>query len=58
VEEALRMGPKGGYEAATLPNWWGQVWGDHCGPPAVGAEKIVKDSLASLWETGNDQAAK
>ena len=49
VDEALHMGPKGGYEAATLPNWWGQVWGIHCGPPAVGAEKIVKDTLASLW---------
>lgn len=53
VDEALRMGPKGGYEAATLPNWWGQVWGAHCGPPAVGSEKIVKDSLASLWMQAN-----
>lgn len=49
VDEALRLGRKGGYEAATLPNWWGQVWGIHCGPPAVGSEKIVKDTLASLW---------
>jgi len=53
VDEALRMGPKGGYEAATLPNWWGQVWGIHCGPPAVGSEKIVKDTLASLWMQAN-----
>jgi hypothetical protein len=50
VDEALRMGPKGGYEAARLPNWGGQVWGPHVGPPAVGCEKIVKDTLASLWE--------
>jgi neutral ceramidase len=49
VDEALRMGAKGGYEAARLPNWWGQVWGTHCGPPAVGVERIVKDKLASLW---------
>ena len=49
VDEAWRMGPKGGYEAATLPNWGGQVWGIHCGPPAVGSEKIIKDNLASLW---------
>ena len=49
VDEALRMGPKGGYEAASLPNWGGQVWGKHFGPPAVGTEKIVKDTIASLW---------
>jgi len=53
VDDALRMGSKGGYEAATLPNWWGQVWGIHCGPPAVGTEKIVKDNLVSLWVGGN-----
>ena len=49
VDEALRMGPKGGYEAASLPNWGGQVWGEHFGPPAVGTEKIVKGVVASLW---------
>ena len=49
VDEALRMGPKGGYEAASLPNWGGQVWGEHFGPPAVGTEKIVKGTVASLW---------
>ena len=52
LDEALRMGPKGGYEAATLPNWWGQVFGQHMGPPAVGCEKIIKDELVSLWTLG------
>lgn len=49
VDEALSMGAKGGYEAGSLPNWGGQVWTEHCGPPAVGCESIVKDTLASLW---------
>lgn len=49
VDAAWRMGPKGGYEAASLPNWGGQVWTDHLGPPAVGCEKIIKDTIASLW---------
>ena len=52
VDEALRLGPKGGYEAASLPNWSGQVWSEHFGPPAVGSEKIVKDTVASLWPKG------
>lgn len=49
VDEALRMGDKGGYEAATLPNWDGQVFGPQFGPPAVGCEKIIKEEIASLW---------
>ena len=49
VDEAWRLGPKGGYEAASLPNWGGQVWSEHFGPPAVGSEKIIKDTIASLW---------
>ena len=49
VDEAWRMGAKGGYEAASLPNWGGQVWTKHFGPPAVGCEKIVKDTITSLW---------
>ena len=53
VDEAWQMGPKGGYEAAKLPNWGGQVWGIRCGPPAVGCEKIIKDNLASLWVQAN-----
>ena len=48
-DAALKMGAKGGYEAAALPNWGGQVWTRHLGPPAVGCEKIVKDTLSSLW---------
>ncbi len=49
IDEAWRMGAKGGYEAASLPNWGGQVWTEHFGPPAVGSEKIIKDTVASLW---------
>ncbi len=49
VDSAWRMGPKGGYEAACLPNWGGQVWTRHFGPPAVGSEKIILDTLESLW---------
>ena len=52
IDEALRLGPKGGYEAASLPNWSGQVWSEHFSPPAVGSEKIVKDAVASLWPQG------
>lgn len=49
VDEAWRLGPKGGYEAASLPNWAGQVWGEQFGPPAVGCEAIIKDTITSLW---------
>jgi len=56
TDEALRMGPMGGYEASTLPNWGGQVWSPHCGPPAVGCEEIIKDNIASLW--GKDDIVK
>lgn len=49
VDEAWRLGPQGGYEAASLPNWGGQVHTEHFGPPAVGSEKIIKDTVASLW---------
>jgi hypothetical protein len=54
VDEALRMGHKGGYEAATLPNWFGQVFSRHIGPPAVGCEKIIKRELVSLWNQDAD----
>ena len=49
VDEALALGARGGYEAGRLPNWGGQVYTRHLGPPAVGAEKIVKAALSSLW---------
>ena len=49
VDEALALGSKGGYEAGRLPNWGGQVYTEHLGPPAVGTEKIIKDTLTSLW---------
>ena len=53
-DAALKMGAKGGYEAASLPNWGGQVWTRHLGPPAVGCEKIIKDTLMSLWPKGKE----
>ncbi len=50
VDEAWAMGEKGGYEAACLPNWGGNcTCTPHFGPPAVGGEKIIKDTIASLW---------
>ncbi len=49
VDKDLALGARGGYEAACLPNWGGQVYTSHFGPPAVGAEKIVKEALSSLW---------
>ena len=49
VDEALALGARGGYEAGRLPNWGGQVYTRHLGPPAIGAEKIVKETLSSLW---------
>ncbi|MFP6668928.1 MAG: PVC-type heme-binding CxxCH protein, partial [Pirellulales bacterium] len=49
VDAAWQLGAKGGYEAASLPNWGGQVHSKHFGPPAVGCEKIIKDAIASLW---------
>ncbi|HCQ38298.1 MAG TPA: hypothetical protein DIV39_04010, partial [Verrucomicrobiales bacterium] len=52
VDEALALGARGGYEAGRLPNWGGQVYTRHLGPPAVGAEKIVKTALSSLWHAG------
>lgn len=49
IDEAWKLNEKGGYEAGSLPNWGGQVWTRHLGPPAVGSEDIIKDLLKSLW---------
>ena len=56
VDEALALGARGGYEAGRLPNWGGQVYTRHLGPPAVGAEKIVKETLSSLWPSGSEKS--
>ncbi len=56
VDAAWRLEEKGGYEAACLPNWGGQVWTRHFGPPAVGSEKIIKDAISSLWPKETDEA--
>jgi hypothetical protein len=50
-DHALAMGPKGGYEAACLPYLGScDVMTQHFNPPAVGAEKIIKNLTKSLWE--------
>ncbi len=51
VDEALKMGARGGYEAGKLPLWWacGAV-SEFLGPPEVGVEAIIKNAIASLWE--------
>ena len=50
VDEAWAMGERGGYEAACLPNWGGHgTCTRHFGPPAVGGEQIIKDTIAACW---------
>ena len=58
IDSALRLKEKGGYEAACLPNWGGQVWTRHFGPPAVGCEKIIKDAISSLWPKKAESSGK
>ena len=38
-------------EAGKLPLWWacGALAGSFLGPPEVGAERIIKDAIASVW---------
>ena len=44
------LGAKGGYEAGSLPLWWSSgAMSEFFGPPAIGSEKIIKDTIASLW---------
>ena len=51
TDEALAMGPNGGYEAACLPNWVGhETMSPHLGPPAVGSEKEIHRTFESLWK--------
>ncbi len=50
VDEAWAMGERGGYEAACLPNWGGLATSSrHFGPPAVGSEQLIKDTIAAAW---------
>jgi neutral ceramidase len=50
VDEAWAMGEQGGYEAACLPNWGGwATCSRHFGPPAVGSEQLIKDTIAAAW---------
>ena len=50
VDEAWAMGEQGGYEAACLPNWGGLATSSpHFGPPAVGSEQLIKDTIAAAW---------
>ena len=49
-DEALALGPKGGYEAGSLPSWSGhETMSPSLGPPAVGCEAIVKKAIVELW---------
>ena len=51
VDEAWAMGEQGGYEAACLPNWGGLGTSSrHFGPPAIGSEQIIKDTIAAAWQ--------
>ncbi|MHC4563226.1 MAG: hypothetical protein ACYS8X_10695 [Planctomycetota bacterium] len=53
VDEAWAMGEQGGYEAACLPNWGGHgTCTRHFGPPAVGGEQIIKDTITACWQKG------
>ena len=50
VDEAWKLKEKGGYEAGSLPNWGGNgSRSEFFGPPAVGSEQIIKDTITSLW---------
>ena len=50
TDDAIAMGAKAGYEASSLPSWGSaNVMTRHFGPPAVGAEGLIKDLVASLW---------
>ena len=50
VDEAWARGEQAGYEAACLPNWGGLGTSSrHFGPPAVGGEQLIKDTLAAAW---------
>ena len=50
VDEAWRLKERGGYEAGALPNWGGNgSMSEFFGPPQVGSEKIIKDTIQNLW---------
>jgi hypothetical protein len=50
VDEAWKLKEKGGYEAGALPNWGGNgSMSGYFGPPRVGSEKIIKDTIQNLW---------
>ncbi|HUS40321.1 MAG TPA: hypothetical protein VMX74_12770 [Pirellulales bacterium] len=50
VDEAWKLGPQGGYEAGSLPNWSGSgSMSAYFGPPRVGSEGIIKNTVSSLW---------
>ncbi|MEK6248458.1 MAG: hypothetical protein N2C12_09790, partial [Planctomycetales bacterium] len=50
VDKAWAMKEKGGYEAGSLPSWGsnGSMSG-YFGPPRVGSEGIIKDTISSHW---------
>ena len=47
----LAMHEKGGYEAGCIPNWGASgANSDFLGPPDVGVEQIIKETIRKLWE--------
>jgi len=39
------------FEAGKLPLWWAcGALSEFLGPPEVGAEAIIKNAIASLWD--------
>ena len=50
VDEAWKLKEKGGYEAGALPNWGGNgSMSGYFGPPRVGSEQIIKETIQNLW---------
>ena len=50
-DASLALGANGGYEAGKLPLWWAcGALSEWFGPPEVGAEAIIKKTIASLWD--------
>ena len=59
TDDALSMGPNGGYEAGCLPNWDGhETMSPYFGPPAVGSEKLIHEALRSLWQNTEPRKLK
>ena len=59
TDDALMMGPNGGYEVGCLPNWDGhETMSPYFGPPAVGSEKLIHEAFRSLWQKHGAKTSK